>query len=67
MKIAQLLSGVNIVFDNQEHNFIKKYNNVKIESLNEHEHWIAQNLVRKGIYKISNDNQTLIKNLHEHN
>lgn len=67
MKISQLLSGIDITLNNQENDFIKKYNNVKLESLNEHEHWIAQNLVRRGIYKLSNDDQTLIKNLHEQN
>lgn len=67
MKISQLLSGINIILNNQETDFVKKYNNVKLESLNEHEHWIAQNLVRKGIYKLSKDDQTLIKNLHEQN
>lgn len=67
MKISQLLSGINIILNNQETDFVKKYNNVKLESLNEHEHWIAQNLVRKGIYKLSKDDRTLIKNLHEQN
>ena len=65
MKIAQLLSGVDIMLNNQEKQFVEKYIQVKIDSLNEQEQWLAQNLVRKGIYKISKDNQSLIKNLHE--
>lgn len=67
MKIAQLLSGIDIALNNQEKQFVEKYGQVKIDSLNEQEQWLAQNLVRKGIYKISKDNQLLIKNLHEHN
>lgn len=67
MKIAQLLSGIDISLNNQEKQFVEKYGQVKIDSLNEQEQWLAQNLVRKGIYKISKDNQLLIKNLHEHN
>lgn len=65
MKIAQLLSGIDIMLNNQEKQFVEKYGQVKIDSLNEQEQWLAQNLVRKGIYKISKDNQLLIKNLHE--
>lgn len=67
MKLAQLISGIKIVLNNQEKNFVKKYNQVKIDSLNEQEQWLAQNLVRKGIYTISKNNQILIKNLHENN
>jgi hypothetical protein len=67
MKIAQLLSGLGVALTNQEHMFVEKYNHVKIYSLDEHEQWLAQNLVRKGIYAISKDNQTLIKRLDETN
>lgn len=65
MKIVQLLSGLKMMLNNQEKKFVEKYNHVKINSLNEQEQWLAQNLVRKGIYKLSKDNQSLIKNLHE--
>lgn len=67
MKIHQLLSHLSIMFTNEENNFLQKHDHVKINSLDEHSQWIAQNLVRKGAYKISNDDQTLIKNLHERN
>lgn len=67
MKIAQLLSGLGIALSNQEHNFVERFNNIKIDSLNEHDKWLAQNLVRKGIYAISKDNQTLIKRIDETN
>lgn len=68
MKIAQLLSGIGISVTNEEQKFIDKHGNrVRILSLDEHSHWTAQNLVRKGIYTISKDNTTLIKNLNETN
>lgn len=65
MKIAHLLNGLDIMMSNQETNFLEKFNNVKINSLNEQELWIAQNLLRKGVYTLSKDNKTLIKNLDE--
>lgn len=65
MKISQLLSGIKIALSNQEQTFVEKYNQIKIDSLSEQEQWLAQNLVRKGVYTISNDNRTLIKRLNE--
>lgn len=65
MKIVHLLSGLDVALSNQEQQFANKYNHVKINSLSEHEQWLAQNLVRKGIYAISKDNETLIKRLDE--
>lgn len=68
MKIAQLLSGVGIVLTNEERRFVDKHDShVSIRSLDEHEQWLAQNLVRKGIYTISKDSNTLIKKLDETN
>jgi hypothetical protein len=65
MKISHLISGLLIPLSNQEKLFTEKYNSVKIDHLNEQDKWLAQNLVRKGIYTISKDNNTLIKNLDE--
>ena len=66
MKIAQLLSGVKIALTNQEQEFIEEHKNqIDINGLDEHNQWIARNLVRKGIYSLSKDTHTLIKNLHE--
>jgi hypothetical protein len=65
VKIAHLISGIDISLTNQESQFVKRFNHVKIDSLNEHDKWMAQNLVRKGIYAISKDNQTLIKRIDE--
>jgi len=68
MKIAQLLSGVSIVVTNEEQQFIDTHKNqVKITSLDNHDQWLAQNMVRKGLYSISNDNTTLLKSLNETN
>jgi hypothetical protein len=68
MKIAQLLSGVSIVVTNEEQRFIDTHKNqVKITSLDNHDQWLAQNMVRKGLYSISNDNTTLLKSLNETN
>jgi hypothetical protein len=68
MKIVQLLSGISTAITNEEQDFIEKYpSHVKITSLDEHSNWLAQNLVRKGIYAISKDNNVIVKNLHENN
>lgn len=64
MKIHQLLSGLSIPLTNQEQQFIEQYDyNVKVTSLDESDQWIAQGLVRKGIYSIGRDDCTLIKNI----
>lgn len=66
MKIGQLLAGVKIALTNQESQFIDKHKDkVSITNLNERDLWMAQNLVRKGVYTISNDSQTLIKKIDE--
>lgn len=66
MKIAQLLSGLRVVLTNQEQQFIEEHRNqIAINGLDDHNQWIAQNLVRKGIYSISKDSNTLTKNLDE--
>ncbi len=66
MKIVQLLSGINTHITNEEQKFINTHReNVKIHSLNERDQWLAQNLVRKGLYTISKDSNTLVKNVDE--
>lgn len=69
MKIHQLLSlDVGISVTNEEQRFINKHNTeVRLSSLDDHEQWLAQNLVRKGVYGISEDNVTLIKKINEKN
>lgn len=63
MNLQELISSINIFLTNEEKKFVKKYNTIKISSLDEHTKLIAQNLVRKGVYNISNDNNTLTKKI----
>lgn len=66
MKIRQLLDGFDIPLSNAEQQFVETHKSrVFLKSLSEQELWVAQNLVRKGIYSISKDNQTLINKLDE--
>jgi predicted house-cleaning NTP pyrophosphatase (Maf/HAM1 superfamily) len=68
MKIHQLLSGVQIPMTNQEQKFMDRHDTaVKMTSLDEHDRWIAQNLVRKGAYGVSNDGSTLTRTINETN
>ena len=61
MKIQQLVSELPLFLTNEEKTFLSKYPKVKISSLQERDHWLAQTLVRKGAYSISKDNNTLVK------
>ena len=66
MKIQQLLSGLAIAITNEEQSFLNQHEGrVSSNSLDDHDQWLAQNLVRKGVYSISKDNTTLVKNLDE--
>lgn len=66
MRIHQLISGPSIALTNEETKFVKKHNDsVKITSLDEHDQWLAQTLVRKGVFQISKDNNTLTNTLDE--
>jgi hypothetical protein len=67
MKIAQLLGGVSIALTNEEAKFVKRFPQATINTLDDHDKWIAQNLVRKGIYELSNDSRSIIKKLDENN
>jgi len=61
MKIAQLLNGYNSLVSNEENRFIKRYpTEANLSSLMERDHWVAQNLVRKGVYGISNEDNDII-------
>jgi hypothetical protein len=67
MKIHQLISDkIDVPVTNEEQGFIKKHDdNIKLTSLDEHDQWIAQGLVRKGFYDISKDNVTLVKKIND--
>ena len=68
MKIHQLIGSHTIALTNEENQFVKKHNEqVKLTSLDEHDQWLAQGLVRKGVYQISKDSNTLVNNLHGKN
>ena len=59
MKISEVFK---IIVNKEERDFIKRHGNeVFLHSLNEHENWVIQNLVRKGVYDISKNNKSLIK------
>jgi hypothetical protein len=62
MKIHQILGGPSIILTNEEQSFIKSHHSeIAIRSLYDREEVIARNLVRKGVYEISNDNLVLKK------
>lgn len=66
MKIHQLLDGIGVAITNEEQQFISRHdNNVRLSSLDDHDVWLAQSLVRKGVYSISKDSSTLSKNINE--
>jgi hypothetical protein len=67
MKIAQLLDGVSIALTNEEIKFVRRFPQATINTLDDRDKWIAQNLVRKGIYELSNDSRSIIKKLDENN
>ena len=66
MKIRQLLDSVTMAVTNEEQEFISKHpSSVRLSVLDDRSHWVAQNLVRKGVYEISKDNNTLVNKLNE--
>ena len=68
MKIYQLISGYTIPVTNEEQRFIDQHGDtVKLTALDERDLWLAQAIVRKGLYDISNDNITLSRKSHEKN
>lgn len=63
MKIHQLLDGISVVINNEEQHFIEDHHaNVSLSSLDEHDQWIAQNLVRKNVYQLTKDNKNIVIN-----
>lgn len=61
MKLYELISGMKIILTNEEKSFIDKFPTARISSLGERDLWLAQNLVRKGLYAVGKDNNTLKK------
>lgn len=62
MRLHEISDGVPIFISVEEHNFIKKHGSkVFVSSLDEHNSYLANNLVRKGVYSISNDRKVISK------
>lgn len=60
MKIRHLIAE--IILTNEEKKFTQKHSDgVSLNGLDDREYWLAQNLVRKGVYEVSKDSQTLVK------
>lgn len=61
MKIHHLLGAPSIILTNEENQFVTSHQEeIPIRSLYDREEVIARNLVRKGVYEISNDSHNLI-------
>ena len=69
MKIHQLLGEVSIIITNEERDFIKTHpEKIAIASLVGRETVVAQNLVRKNVYKLTTDSNNIVINRgHESN
>jgi hypothetical protein len=62
MKIHQILDGISIIITNEERDFIKKHGaDVPLSLLDQHQNYLAQTLVRKGVYEMSDDRRTIKK------
>jgi hypothetical protein len=60
MRVHHLLDGPHIQLTNEEKDFIDAQRpEINVRSLRDRDFVVAQNLVRKGIYEISTDSQTL--------
>jgi hypothetical protein len=62
MKIHQILDGISIIITNEERDFIKKHgNDVPLSLLDQHQNYLAQTLIRKGVYEMSDDRRKITK------
>jgi hypothetical protein len=62
MKIHQILGAPSIILTNEEQHFIESHHKeIPIRSLYDREEVLARNLVRKGVYEISNETLVLKK------
>ena len=63
MKIHHLLDGISIAITNEERDFINKHHKeIPLSSLTGRDTWLAQNLVRKDVYKLTNDSKHIVIN-----
>jgi len=65
MRIHQILGAPSIILTNEEKDFIRKHNEeISISGLFDRDEVVARNLVRKGVYEISNDNRNIVLKSH---
>jgi hypothetical protein len=63
MKIHQLLDSTSVIITNEESSFINGHQgHILLSSLDDHEVWVAQNLVRKNVYQLTKDNKHIVIN-----
>jgi hypothetical protein len=61
MKIHQIVGAPSIILTNEEKSFVNHHENeIPIKNLYDRDEVIARNLVRKGVYEISNDDQYIV-------
>lgn len=61
MKILELIDTPSIILTNEEKDFVTRHKSeVPLRALYDRDEWLARNLVRKGVYEISNDNQRIV-------
>jgi hypothetical protein len=62
MKIHHIIGEPPIIISNEERDFIKEHGDtVSIGFLDEHQTYLANTLVRKGVYTISTDRRYIIR------
>ena len=62
MKIHQIIGAPAILITNEERKFISNHGDtISLGFLDEHQQYVANNLVRKGVYSISNDKRYIIR------
>ena len=61
MKIHQILGAPPIILTNEEKDFVRRHRNeVSLHNLFDREEILARNLVRKGVYEMSDDSQHIV-------
>ncbi len=61
MRIHQILGAPSIILTNEEKAFVDQHHEtIPLHSLYDREQVLARNLVRKGVYEISNDNRSIV-------
>lgn len=62
MRLHEISNGIPIFITSEENTFIEQYGNqISVSSLDEHNSYLANNLVRKGVYSISKDKKVISK------